>query len=312
MSAGMKEGQPIKIYYDPSNPNRISSTGSIFPILLVPLIGMPFFLIGFIPLYKQRKRRKLKEALLTIGHRVLADVHRVIKRRSRKHGPIVYYVICIWTERNGTVHFFKSDRLWEYPRLEGITKIIVYLDPNDYSRNYVDMNMIQGTPFSPAAGSTQNTIPELKDRRERAPFNAKNAYLEERTVYVISPIILLAGIGIIYRHLTSPVTEIPLFFFGSIFTGMGILLNARLFYLMLSPQKTIPALLVSINETGVIIGAKLQYSLIFQNEKGKYYYFFTYDVSNIEENSTYIVMVKANKALNVGAQHFQQIYPRKT
>jgi len=314
MSAEMKEGQPIRIYYSPSNPNRITHAGSIFLLLKVPLFGVPFFLVGFISLYKQRKRRKLKEALLTNGHRVMADISEITNDIATI-GTITfkgsYYVICKWTDKAGKDHFFKSNRIWEYPRLEGITTIIVYLDPNDYSKYYVDMDMSQGAFFSSTTGSAQNTVPDSKDRSNIDPFIAIIVSYGNWAVYIIVEFLMLAGIVIVYRQLTSPTIEILLLLIGSFFAGVGIFSNAHLLYSILSPQKAMPALLVSIEKTGMLIGTKQKYSLKFQNERGKYYSFITNDILNLQENNTYILTVKANKVLNVGQQHFQQIYPRK-
>ena len=112
--SGMREGQTVKFYYDPSNPNRIISVdNTVFLNLYKSFIGVSSFLSGFFIFYIDRKRRKLKKALLANGQRVMADISEITKV-SKKIGNITtfndrYYLICKWTDNAGKDHFFKSN-----------------------------------------------------------------------------------------------------------------------------------------------------------------------------------------------------------
>jgi hypothetical protein len=148
--------------------------GGINYIVLTFILGGLIFLVGFVPLCLRYRRKKLENALVADGRRVMADFQGVsneeencdiiYRSMGKFHNPYnkcyssrpdysdyndnskgdysTYSIICEWTDERGNIHVFKSCRLFEFPDLKNVKQLDVYLDPNDYSKYYVDVGTI--------------------------------------------------------------------------------------------------------------------------------------------------------------------------
>lgn len=145
--SSMNIGDEITIYYNPLNPMEIvSSSSSIFLLLVFGLLGGIFLLIGLIMLGVSIKKQTSKNALLASGTRVYADITDIDLNTSYSvNGRHPYVINCRWTNpASGITYLFKSGNLWFNPDFlieeHHIISLSVYLNMEKPKKYYIDIS----------------------------------------------------------------------------------------------------------------------------------------------------------------------------
>lgn len=120
------------------------SGGLWIPLLPLGTLALAFGGIGAGFLVVLRRRRRLREELMSSGRCVRARVSGVLQNRSiQVNGRHPYRLLCRYTDEEGTVHEFRSQDLDFNP--EGLLRsdeVDVYFDPYNMDRYYVDVQRI--------------------------------------------------------------------------------------------------------------------------------------------------------------------------
>lgn len=142
-NSSMREGETLKVYYDPLSPRDVRSSNkitvvhgltAIFPVVFI-VAGIS---MGIVPSIKSSKRRKLKET----GEQVSAVITEVILDTSikiNKRHP--YKALCEAVDPlTGERYLYSSEGFMDDIRyLKGQT-VTVYYDPDDKGKYYVDLD----------------------------------------------------------------------------------------------------------------------------------------------------------------------------
>jgi hypothetical protein len=148
-SSSFRNGQKVKIYYDPENPYEIQAEGTLWFLAIPGGIGMIFLAIGLgfgIPSFFKGSSKK---RLIKGGKWVKADIDSVqINPFLTVNGVPPYIILCHFTDFNGGIHRFRSGNIWSNPNAylhdNSITSLTVYVDGNNYKKYYVDVSMFNG------------------------------------------------------------------------------------------------------------------------------------------------------------------------
>ena len=147
-SITFSEGKEIEIFYDKDNPNKIGSNSSNIMMLMFPLFGLIFMIIGIAGIYVRSRRKKLINYLKENGELIHATYTETVRNYSYSvNGRNPYNIICEWENpEDGKMYSFKSDNIWKNPtnviEKKEIKTIPVYIDLNDMKKNYVDVSEI--------------------------------------------------------------------------------------------------------------------------------------------------------------------------
>lgn len=149
-TASMDEGDEIKLYCDPDNPEKVdNSYGEITPGIIMAIMGIGFMLFGILPLIGDHKKNSLKKRLLQEGQKIFAIVYDVSQNTSLEvNGRNPAVVTCRYEDMNtGELKEYKSNNIWDdsvYSLIVGETNIPVYIDRQDSSKYYVDVDSVLG------------------------------------------------------------------------------------------------------------------------------------------------------------------------
>jgi len=115
----------------------------------------------------------------------------------------------------------------------------------------------------------------------------------------------MGGACIVVWQYSSPVTNTPIMLLGLFLAGSGFAASAvasfnPTFFSKSTPEKTLLARLVSIEEAGG------EYTLLFQDTQGKTYSFIPSGIPDVEENSACTLTVKGGEV-----QHFAPLSARR-
>lgn len=143
-TSSMYEGKEITLKVDPENPRRVSTPHSnMIAGIILAVMGVVFALIGIIPTVSGIKKAAKKKELQQQGRYIYAIVERVdINYGYRVNGRHPFVIYCNHQdEYSGVTYKFKSDNLWTdpYPHLQQGSNVRVYVDGQDYSKYYVDV-----------------------------------------------------------------------------------------------------------------------------------------------------------------------------
>lgn len=144
-SSDMYEGKTIIVYIDPENPRHAMSKGEdIFMLIVFGFMGTVFSFIGFtiIAISKkgQGQEKKLRENGRVIHAVVSGFGYNGSVTVNGNHPHVVY---CSYEDPStGTIYQFKSKDLFSDPSMVMAVGdyVDVLVDPNDYSKHYVDVD----------------------------------------------------------------------------------------------------------------------------------------------------------------------------
>ena len=143
----MKTGDSVSVYYNPENPSDFRS-GSISIVGIIFIgIGGVFFVVGGIFVIISLKNGSKKKRLLEIGTRVDAEIIEARYNMSysvNHQNPVNVY--CKTGIYSNELLEFKSENLWydveSIIMNNNITKLPVYIDPDNPKVHYVDMSIL--------------------------------------------------------------------------------------------------------------------------------------------------------------------------
>lgn len=119
----------------------LGARGEPFFLLCFGLLGALFLFLGVLFLAVPVRKRKLKQELLSTGRCLTAQISEITMNTSVSvNGRHPYVIQCFYEDPyTNEFHLFKSeDLLYDpSPMLKGDT-IRVFVDPENYSRYYVD------------------------------------------------------------------------------------------------------------------------------------------------------------------------------
>lgn len=142
-SSSMRRGKEISIAIDPDEPENILSTGVNFMLGgIFGGIGLIFAVVGGAFLLRTHKRKSLAKRLIEGGYYVDAQIDSVDTANMRINGRPTYVIRCSYLDPNdGKLYSFSSEILRFDPTpLINSDTLRVYVDKNDFSKNYVDIS----------------------------------------------------------------------------------------------------------------------------------------------------------------------------
>lgn len=110
--------------------------------------GLIFFFVGFLLFYSINKGKYLEKKYKKIGTLIYADyIKSEINNKFTMNGVNPYEIICTWIDpTDGVRHDYRSESLWFDPSTiiskNNITKLPVYIDPNNKDKYYLDVSSI--------------------------------------------------------------------------------------------------------------------------------------------------------------------------
>lgn len=115
-------------------------------LLVGGLVGLVFLCLGVGFLVHRSRHQKRRRFLLESGQRIYADITEVTyDTRVRFNGRCPFVILCQAIEpRSGQVYVFESESLWfdPAPYLHNVTRLPVYVDPENYRHYTVDTSGI--------------------------------------------------------------------------------------------------------------------------------------------------------------------------
>lgn len=144
-SSSMYEGGRIDLYVDPENPHKVRS-GSAATILFFIFggLGLVFFLIGSGFLVKEILHKSKQKQLKQNGRKLRAtitggDMCYTITINNRHP----YKLDCMYQDEfTKESYLFSSDYVFDPPENYIDAQVDVYVDPNEMSKYYVDMDSL--------------------------------------------------------------------------------------------------------------------------------------------------------------------------
>lgn len=123
-----------------------SSSTDHHGILILFLMGLIFFAIGFIPFLMMLRKNGIKKKLLQNGRLIQAKITSVDYNTSLSvNGRCPFVIHCQWTDpvMKDPLYRYKSDNIWFNPSdfIHGDT-IAVYIDQDNPNRYYVDLSFL--------------------------------------------------------------------------------------------------------------------------------------------------------------------------
>ena len=146
--SGMYVGKEVTVYYNPDNPHNFKGSNSGFVGYFMIIFASIFFLIGIIPLFLSGKKSKKNNAIKQTGTLINAEIDNVFLDTSyRVNGRCGYKLTAHATLPNSDkIYTFESNRTWSNIKAaietHSITTVPVYVDLNDTTQYYVDLEQI--------------------------------------------------------------------------------------------------------------------------------------------------------------------------
>lgn len=141
-------GETVAIIYDPKEPNKADINGfeSLWlAVLVVGILGMAFFLVGFcIVLYGIRKQRN-KLYLLDNGKRIITTFNEVYLNYGLEiNGRNPYQISSQWFDpQTNNMYIFESENIWFDPTdFIKTDEIMVLIDPENPKKYYMDISFL--------------------------------------------------------------------------------------------------------------------------------------------------------------------------
>ena len=139
----LHSGNKVKIYYDPSFPEKIDFGDTISYNMRGVVLGGLLFILGLFLFLRFYLKEKANKKLIKSGRRIAADfvsVERNEKYRMGDKNP--WRIKCKWTDSYSNKEYFflsKDYTIDPAPFLAGRSRIDVYLDPANPAKYYMDL-----------------------------------------------------------------------------------------------------------------------------------------------------------------------------
>lgn len=149
-SSSMEEGELIKLLIDPDNPSEAKTLkGDLLVGIFMLLFGVVFGAVGIVSVVSIIKAIKKKKLLLQQGKSIYAIVEKVdLNYDYSVNDRHPYVLYCKYTDDySNTTYEFTSDSFWTdpYPYLQQGSEVRVYVNNQDYSQYFVDVeSSLQG------------------------------------------------------------------------------------------------------------------------------------------------------------------------
>jgi hypothetical protein len=141
------EGKRITIYYDPQDPESVTTgTWAFFGCFITLPMAFMFLCIGLPIIIVNRARERRKKKLLETGQRITAQVIDVsINYNLHVGGMRPRRLECVYEDpSSGKRVLFQSENLWYNPSvLLDEKEVSVYVDRDNYKKYYVDVRYLQ-------------------------------------------------------------------------------------------------------------------------------------------------------------------------
>ncbi|WP_281232747.1 DUF3592 domain-containing protein [Flavobacterium gelatinilyticum] len=141
-------GESVEVLYDPKAPNKANINGFsslwIGPLIL-GILGVIFFLIGFIIILYGITKQKKKRYLLDNGKRISTTFNEVRLNYSLVvNGRHPYQIVSQWLDtQTNKLYVFESENIWFDPtEFVKTDEIKVVIDPKNPKKYYMDISFL--------------------------------------------------------------------------------------------------------------------------------------------------------------------------
>ena len=142
-------GDSFEMKLSDNKPSDTDSSDSVIAMVILTLMGIAFFAVGFIELKIVRKKVKTREMLKNQGTVIQATVQNVYLDRSLKvNGRCPLKLTCTYTDPySGRAYAFNSERVWDdlFAMFPKGSQINVYVMPNNFDVYFVDLEGSSGS-----------------------------------------------------------------------------------------------------------------------------------------------------------------------
>ncbi|MCI8950228.1 MAG: DUF3592 domain-containing protein [Lachnospiraceae bacterium] len=143
-SSDMRRGDPITVYCNPDQPDRIRSSATQFVSVIFGFVGILLLIVGSsLIIYSVLKKSK-EGSLKSSGMRLDAQIIGVSvdpKISSNYQHP--YILECQYQSPDGRVYFFRSGHIWYDPtNLLTDNHVPVYVERGNFESYYVDISQV--------------------------------------------------------------------------------------------------------------------------------------------------------------------------
>lgn len=137
-------GERVKLWYDPTDPSKVSISGleSWFALIFLGGMGLIFGGIGYGGLYSIYRKTQKRWWLKQHGTAVKAHFTKVGPANVKVNGQTPFVFYCRWEDTfSGKVYDFKSDPLWQNPgdSLRYNQEVTVLIDPKNPKSYWIDL-----------------------------------------------------------------------------------------------------------------------------------------------------------------------------
>lgn len=145
----MYEGKNIELLVDPDKPDHVSSKAMIFMDLIPASLGVIFLTIGIASLVVTKKASDRRKNMLQNGMPIQATVESITRDYLvRYNGRNPFVLFCTYVNpATGMRYRFQSEKYLDDLNqfFQPGAPVTVFVDPMDYSRYYVDVDMVIGS-----------------------------------------------------------------------------------------------------------------------------------------------------------------------
>lgn len=143
--SGYYKGKEIDIYYYKDDPGRIGTHTLDKLLLIFPVTGLIFLLIGLWQLIRKANKKKIVERLKENGDVIYATyIETTINRNYSVNGRHPYNIICEWNNQNdGKKYLFRSENIWVNPeetiKQMNLNTFKVYINMSNMKQYVIDV-----------------------------------------------------------------------------------------------------------------------------------------------------------------------------
>ncbi len=147
-SSSMQEGKTIEIYIDKTDATDVHTKSMFYfgPIMLMGMGGI-FVLVAVIFIIVSAKKKNRIKKLVNEGVKIYGEVQGgFVDNTYTYNGRHPYKFNCVYHDQySGQPVICTSDRTWEQPDFHIGKQVLIYVDKNDRSNYYVDLESINNS-----------------------------------------------------------------------------------------------------------------------------------------------------------------------